>query len=148
MNNNTLGERIVELLEKNRMSQRTLADLSGNTEISISRYISGARVPKGPVIVKIAAALHTTTDYLLGMDLEKAMDEVEDMASSDMFNKCYDNDLKSIGALEIVREAIGYRIAEPVKYIGEYAVCPKCNKVVGSKAKFCKECGQRVVREE
>jgi hypothetical protein len=35
------------------------------TEVSISRYIKGSRVPNGKNIIKIATALHTTTDYLL-----------------------------------------------------------------------------------
>ena len=33
----------------------------------MSRYISGDRIPKGPTIVNIANALHTTSDYLLGI---------------------------------------------------------------------------------
>ena len=41
------------------------------TEVSLSRYISGDRIPKGPVIANIAAALHTTSDYLLGQEFEE-----------------------------------------------------------------------------
>lgn len=65
-----LGGRIAELLKKNGLTQRELADLVGVTEVSMSRYISGDRVPKGPVIANIATALHTTTDYLLGTEEE------------------------------------------------------------------------------
>lgn len=35
---------------------------------SMSRYIRGHRTPKGTVISNIANALHTTTDYLLGLE--------------------------------------------------------------------------------
>lgn len=66
MMNNTLGGRIAELLEKRGLTQRELADLVGVTEVSMSRYISNDRIPKGPVIANIATALHTTSDYLLG----------------------------------------------------------------------------------
>ena len=63
--NNTLGGRIAELLTQLNMTQRELAEKVDVTEVSMSRYIKGDRVPKGPVIANIAAALHTTTDYLL-----------------------------------------------------------------------------------
>ncbi|SFU82869.1 helix-turn-helix domain-containing protein [Butyrivibrio sp. M55] len=63
--NNTLGGRIAELLAQLNMTQRELAEKVDVTEVSMSRYIKGDRVPKGPVIANIATALHTTTDYLL-----------------------------------------------------------------------------------
>ncbi|WP_027208186.1 helix-turn-helix domain-containing protein [Butyrivibrio hungatei] len=63
--NNTLGGRIAELLTQLNMTQRELAEKVDVTEVSMSRYIKGDRVPKGPVIANIATALHTTTDYLL-----------------------------------------------------------------------------------
>ena len=62
---NTLGGRIAELLTQLNMTQRELAEKVDVTEVSMSRYIKGDRVPKGPVIANIATALHTTTDYLL-----------------------------------------------------------------------------------
>ena len=63
--NGTLGGRIAELLSQLNMTQRELAEKVDVTEVSMSRYIKGDRVPKGPVIANIATALHTTTDYLL-----------------------------------------------------------------------------------
>lgn len=63
--NSTLGGRIAELLTQLNMTQRELAEKVDVTEVSMSRYIKGDRVPKGPVIANIATALHTTTDYLL-----------------------------------------------------------------------------------
>jgi predicted AAA+ superfamily ATPase len=43
-----------------------LANEIGVTETSISRYISGQRVPKANIVVYMADALNTTTDYILG----------------------------------------------------------------------------------
>lgn len=63
-----LGGRIAELLNQFNMTQRELADKVHVTEVSMSRYIKGDRVPKGPTIANIATALHTTTDYLLNGD--------------------------------------------------------------------------------
>ncbi len=73
---NILGERISELLTKNGITQRELADLVGVTEVSMSRYIKGGRVPKGPIIANIALALHTTTDYLLGQEADDDAEHV------------------------------------------------------------------------
>ena len=68
MSHNTLGERIADSLKHNGLTQRELAKQIGVTEVSVSRYISDDRIPKGPIIAKIAAALHTTSDYLLGTE--------------------------------------------------------------------------------
>jgi transcriptional regulator with XRE-family HTH domain len=66
MTNNIIGERIAGLLREQDKSQRELARQTGITNVTISRYIKGDRVPKGTSIANIAKALHTTTDYLLG----------------------------------------------------------------------------------
>lgn len=74
--NKTLGERISELLNKYGLSQRELAEKVGVTEVSMSRYIKGDRIPKGPIIANIALALHTTSDYLLGQETEEDSEAV------------------------------------------------------------------------
>lgn len=61
-----IGPRITGLLQKRGMTQRELAYRIGATEVSVSRYITGARMPKANIIVYMADALNTTTDYILG----------------------------------------------------------------------------------
>ena len=61
-----IGARILPLMKKKGMTQRELANQIGVTETSISRYISGQRVPKSNIVVYMADALNTTTDYILG----------------------------------------------------------------------------------
>ena len=61
-----IGARILPLMKKNGMTQRELANQIGVTEVSISRYITGARMPKANIVVYMADALNTTTDYILG----------------------------------------------------------------------------------
>ena len=75
--NNIIGERIAGLLREQGKTQRALAEQVGTTEVSISRYIKGNRVPKGPVLVNIAKALHTTTDYLLGNEQDSNDPDLE-----------------------------------------------------------------------
>ena len=68
-----LGERISEMLRKQGIQQKELAERIGITQAAMSRYIAGTREPKPDVIANMATALHTTSDYLLGIkndDLE------------------------------------------------------------------------------
>lgn len=77
MTQNIIGERIAGLLMEQDKTQRELAKQVGTTGASISRYIKGDRVPKGPIIANIAKALHTTTDYLLGNEKDSNDLELE-----------------------------------------------------------------------
>lgn len=63
-----LGSRILETLQKRGMTQKELAMRIGVTEAVISRYISGDREPKPDVLANIATAIHTTADFLLGIE--------------------------------------------------------------------------------
>ncbi len=63
-----IGRRIERLLEKRNISQRDLANRIGLDESIVSRIIKGERVPKSDVLANIATALHTTSDYLLGIE--------------------------------------------------------------------------------
>ena len=74
--NETLGGRISELLKKTGITQRELAAMVNVTEVSMSRYISGERMPKGPIVANIATALHTTSDYLLGQENDEDSESV------------------------------------------------------------------------
>lgn len=62
----TVGERIAELMRKNRMSQKELAISAGISQANISYYVNGSRTPNAANLVNIAKALHTTADCLLG----------------------------------------------------------------------------------
>lgn len=71
-----LGEKILKLIQERGITQKDLAAMIGTTEATMSRYISGDRDPKAEVLANIATALHTTTDYLLG--IEETGDPVRD----------------------------------------------------------------------
>lgn len=65
---NSIGEKITELLSKFRMTQKQLAQKIGLDETILSRYIKGEREIKVDNLANIATALHTTSDYLLGIE--------------------------------------------------------------------------------
>ncbi len=60
------SDRIASLMLENQFSQKELAAKAGVTESAMSYYIKGIRTPRSDVLKRIAQALNTTTDYLLG----------------------------------------------------------------------------------
>ena len=60
------SERLMELMKQNGINQKELAQKSGVTESAMSYYVRGDRTPRSDVLTRIANALKTTTDYLLG----------------------------------------------------------------------------------
>ena len=64
----TLGERILLLRRRKRLTQEELAAQSGVNKMTIWRLEHGAiHDVKGQVLGKMALALETTADYLLGL---------------------------------------------------------------------------------
>lgn len=96
--NYEIGKRIYDRRKQLNMTQETLSELSETTPQAISNYERGERELKASVIIKIANALNTTTDYIL-------------LGKSNLF--CIKNDLKDISQedkntiYEIVEKCIG-----------------------------------------
>ena len=65
-----VGIRIKNLREQKGMTQKNLADRANITVATLSRYENNQRTPMSDIIVKIARALGTSTDYLLTGDGE------------------------------------------------------------------------------
>ena len=75
----TTTQRMKELISKKGISQKQLAKISGLTESTISRYVRGERIPRGVNLIKIAKALDTTADYLLGNEENEDFDYVKSL---------------------------------------------------------------------
>ncbi|WP_410072154.1 helix-turn-helix domain-containing protein [Anaerostipes sp.] len=75
----TTTQRMKELISKKGISQKQLAKISGLTESTISHYVRGERIPRGVNLIKIAKALDTTTDYLLGNEENEDFDYVKSL---------------------------------------------------------------------
>lgn len=60
-------DRVTEQLDQRGLTQYWLANQIGITETTMSRYLTGKRVPKANVILATAKALKVTTDYLIGL---------------------------------------------------------------------------------
>lgn len=62
------GQRLKELRKAKGLTQKQLADLLGVKNSIISFYEVGDRIPSPEVIKKLAAVLHVSADFLLGLD--------------------------------------------------------------------------------
>ena len=60
-----ISERIKELRTGKKLTQSDLATEVGLTYVQIGRYETGKSSPSAEVLQKLAAALDTTTDYLM-----------------------------------------------------------------------------------
>lgn len=61
-------EKVTELMNQRKITQKQLSQLSGITESSISRYLHSEQRPRMDIVVNIAKALHVETEYLLEED--------------------------------------------------------------------------------
>lgn len=71
MNKNIFGERLAVLLKENNLTQREAGRLIGVSDVCISRYIKGYRVPKITNVIALSKALGVTVDYILGFSDSK-----------------------------------------------------------------------------
>lgn len=94
------GERIVKLLEVEGYTQRELANMIGVTEAALSRYLRNEREPKMEIIVNIATALNTTTDYLLsGKEDAESFEETYRLVARDTSMMTDDEKMKLMKVL-------------------------------------------------
>ena len=66
--NMVLANRLSKAMAYRKVYQYELSKITGITPVSISRYLSGIRFPRGTEIIKISNALNVSSDYLLGLD--------------------------------------------------------------------------------
>jgi transcriptional regulator with XRE-family HTH domain len=62
------SERIRQLRRAKDLSQEELAHLAGTSQRQISKYETGENEPTVHVLIALADALDTTTDYLVGLN--------------------------------------------------------------------------------
>lgn len=58
------------IIDEKGVQQRWLAEQVGVTEVSMSRYVSGDRIPKAPMAIRMADALGVDVKELYGWDDE------------------------------------------------------------------------------
>ena len=62
------SDSLLTIMERRRMSQRELAERSGVSDGTISKYINGIQIPKITALANIALALDCSIDELAQFD--------------------------------------------------------------------------------
>lgn len=100
-----VGERIKQLRVSLKKTQKQLADETGLSRVTIGNYERGARLPNSDAIRKLAVALYTSPDFIVGKSkYQYDSDEVFDVYES-YKSIPYEN-----SELEEFLERIGYSI--------------------------------------
>jgi len=68
------GKRLKQLRTEKRLTQKQLAAMIGVQHSVISFYEVGDRIPSVEVIIRLTAALHVSSDYLLGIEKREVLD--------------------------------------------------------------------------
>lgn len=81
----TMADRLIELREKNHLSQSAVASRIGVTPALISAYEKTERNPSIDKLIALADVYHSSTDYILGRSLtdsHAAVLEVKDLTDA------------------------------------------------------------------
>ena len=76
-------DRLQIALKQSGLTQAQLASATGITKSSISRYLQGEFEPKATAVVKLAAALNVSVEYLMGMESTEQIDLLTDEELTD-----------------------------------------------------------------
>jgi len=66
-----LSNRLKQAITSKGITQRQLAVLCDTTEVSVSRWVRGKRIPDAEMLYKLCKALNVSADYLLGLSDEQ-----------------------------------------------------------------------------
>ncbi len=72
------NERLKQLRTEKNYTQQDLADLTGLSKPTISRFESNKKTPSRESVTKIAKVFNVSTDYLLGLSEQKNKDVIKD----------------------------------------------------------------------
>lgn len=104
--------RLIVLMEEFNMTQIQLAGKIGTSNVTISRYLSGERVPRLEVITRIANVFHVSVDYLLGQtdiketQLESGISDVDIAMSVSKLYKLKGNAHLSKSQIELIKKIL------------------------------------------
>lgn len=83
---NLFAGRVKKLMKENRYSQKELCEICGITEAAFSRYMTQGSLPRTNVLANLANALHTTSDYLMGLESHYGYNQLEILLASSKDN--------------------------------------------------------------
>lgn len=128
----TLGDKIKETRENLMLTQSALAARAGISRVSVGNYERGARIPNSTILNRLAKALHTSPDYLLGHTPYSDSDDKTDTLYIENMPE-YDYNI----VLEIALEKFGYVIQPSIyDYDNEQEQQTKTEEWVNTKNQY------------
>lgn len=110
----TIGDRIINLRDMKDMTQVRLSKMIGVTKSTMSKYENNLTIPNADILGKIADALNTTADYLIGRTnnyspLNKnekwvRLDEQEDLFLEKFSDLNFENKVRILERLDTMLE--------------------------------------------
>ena len=76
MQENIIPKRLQLMLSNLGMMQKDLAEKAGLTEVAVSRYVNGTRIPSCMALIKIANATKVSPSWILGYGSDDLMEGV------------------------------------------------------------------------
>lgn len=76
--------RLIVLMEEFNMTQIQLAKQIGTSNVTISRYLNCERLPRLDVITRIASVFNVSVDYLLGINDNKELSDINGNIDADI----------------------------------------------------------------
>lgn len=73
------NERLANLLNEKKMSQRELASKININEAAMSKYVNGSRKPRMDILVNIARELNVSVEFLTGNEEESDFDDIKNL---------------------------------------------------------------------
>ena len=81
------ADKLRELRRARNLTQAQLAEQLGVSTSAVGMYEQGRREPDSTMLLKICAVLNTTTDYLLGLDDGKSLNQNENRNVSEVIDE-------------------------------------------------------------
>ena len=78
----TVGDRLIYLMESLDMKQTELADKIGISKQSLYKYLHCKCEPRAEIIARMAVILHTSADYIVGLTNETGSRKLNENAET------------------------------------------------------------------
>lgn len=134
MENNTLGQKLLNALKMNGMTQAELAEKMNTTEVTVSRWVNGIRNPKADALKKMCLILNVSTDWMLDIPTSKAPDELAKKLK-EQISTVVDNEIEEILFCILGRTTL----RDPSENSSDYAYCSGYNRAKAEDQEIIKE---------
>lgn len=127
-----------KIIDEKGVQQRWLAEQVGVTEVSMSRYVSGKRIPKAPLAIRIADALGVDVKELYEWESEKRTEERTETRACDLIDR-----RAAIDAINGLIDRFERILADIRETNVDESVCGLCEydgAYIGQSGDWCNEC--------